>query len=56
MVELLEAVGFRVGDKSRELFIIMDEVLAGDERLSGNRRVVLLNERTHHLSSCSGGG
>jgi len=50
VVELLEAVGFRVGDKSRELFIIMDEVLAGDERLSGNRRVVLLNERTHHFT------
>jgi len=49
-VELLEAVGFRVGDKSRELFVIMDEVLAGDERLSGNRRVVLLNERTHHFT------
>nr|CAB3457015.1 unnamed protein product [Digitaria exilis] len=45
-VELLEAVGFRVGDEGGELFAVMDEV-PGDARLSGIRRAVLLLERAH---------
>ncbi|CAN6166901.1 unnamed protein product [Urochloa humidicola] len=45
-VELLEAVGFRVGDEGGELFAVMDEV-PGDARLSGIRRAVLFLERAH---------
>ncbi|XP_062199420.1 plant UBX domain-containing protein 2-like [Phragmites australis] len=45
-VELLEAVGFRVGDEGGELFAVMDEV-PGDARLGGIRRAVLLLERAH---------
>ncbi|WVZ64901.1 hypothetical protein U9M48_014351 [Paspalum notatum var. saurae] len=45
-LDLLEAVGFRVGDEGGELFAVMDEV-PGDARLSGIRRAVLLLERAH---------
>ncbi|KAJ1289610.1 hypothetical protein BS78_02G178100 [Paspalum vaginatum] len=45
-LELLEAVGFRVGDEGGELFAVMDEV-PGDASLSGIRRAVLLLERAH---------
>ncbi|CAN6210652.1 unnamed protein product [Urochloa humidicola] len=45
-VELLEAVGFRVGDEGGEHFAVMDEV-PGDARLAGIRRAVLLLERAH---------
>ncbi|KAL6846596.1 hypothetical protein ACP4OV_024044 [Aristida adscensionis] len=43
-LELLEAVGFRVGDEGGELFAVMDEV-PGDAKLGGIRRAVLLLER-----------
>ncbi|KAL6600771.1 hypothetical protein ACP70R_045056 [Stipagrostis hirtigluma subsp. patula] len=43
-LELLEAVGFRVGDEDGELFAVMDEV-PGDAKLGGIRRAVLLLER-----------
>ncbi|RLN42893.1 plant UBX domain-containing protein 2 [Panicum miliaceum] len=55
MVELLEAVGFRVRDESGELFMVIDEV-PSDARLNGGRRAVFLLERAHHSSPCSGGG
>ncbi|CAL5095857.1 unnamed protein product [Urochloa decumbens] len=45
-VELLEAVGFRVGDEDGELFAVMDQV-PGDARLAGIRRAVLLLETAH---------
>jgi len=45
-VELLEAVGFRVGEEGGELFAVMDDV-PSDARLSGIRRAVLLLERAH---------
>ncbi|KAK8459755.1 hypothetical protein SEVIR_2G208600v4 [Setaria viridis] len=49
-VELLEAVGFRVGDEGGELFALMDEV-PSDVRLGGIRRAVLLLERAHPSAS-----
>jgi len=49
-MELLEAVGFRVGDEGGELFAVMDEV-PGDARLSEIRRAVLLLERAHPSAS-----
>ncbi|PAN12320.1 hypothetical protein PAHAL_2G259200 [Panicum hallii] len=49
-LELLEAVGFRVGEEGGELFAVMDEV-PGDARLSGIRRAVLLLERAHPSAS-----
>lgn len=45
-VELLEAIGFRVGDEDGGLFAVMDEV-PSDARLGGIRRAVLLLERAH---------
>ncbi|RLN05594.1 plant UBX domain-containing protein 2 [Panicum miliaceum] len=53
VVELLEAVGFRFGHESGELFMVMYEV-PGDTRLSGSRRAVL--EREDHSAPCLGGG
>ncbi|KAM3275240.1 hypothetical protein ACQJBY_043915 [Aegilops geniculata] len=45
-LELLEAVGFTIGDESGELFAVMDETPA-EARLSGIRQAVLLLERSH---------
>lgn len=44
--ELLEAVGFRVGDEGGEPFAVMDEV-PSDARLNGIRRALLLLEGAH---------
>nr|XP_020186328.2 LOW QUALITY PROTEIN: plant UBX domain-containing protein 2 [Aegilops tauschii subsp. strangulata] len=45
-LELLEAVGFTIGDEGGELFAVMDETPA-EARLSGIRQAVLLLERSH---------
>ncbi|XP_044388737.1 plant UBX domain-containing protein 2 [Triticum aestivum] len=45
-LELLEAVGFTIGDESGELSAVMDETPA-EARLSGIRQAVLLLERSH---------
>lgn len=45
-LELLEAVGFTIGDESGELFAVMDEV-PQDARLGGIRQAVFLLERSH---------
>ncbi|XP_066390215.1 plant UBX domain-containing protein 2-like [Miscanthus floridulus] len=45
-VELLEAVGFTVGDEGGEPIAVMDEV-PSDARLNGIRRAVLLLEGAH---------
>jgi UBX domain-containing protein 6 len=45
-VELLEAVGFRIGDEGGEMFAVMDET-PGEARLGGIRRAVLLLEKAH---------
>jgi UBX domain-containing protein 6 len=45
-VELLEAVGFRVGDEGGEIFAVMDE-MPGEARLGGIRQAMLLFEKAH---------
>ncbi|KAK3133287.1 hypothetical protein QOZ80_6AG0534690 [Eleusine coracana subsp. coracana] len=45
-LELLEAVGFRVGDEGGEMFAVMDET-PSEARLGGIRRAVLLLEKAH---------
>ncbi|KAM0881002.1 hypothetical protein ACQ4PT_033210 [Festuca glaucescens] len=45
-LDLLEAVGFTIGDESGELFAVMDET-PNDLRLGGIRQAVLLLERSH---------
>ncbi|TVU09490.1 hypothetical protein EJB05_42966, partial [Eragrostis curvula] len=45
-LELLEAVGFRIGDEGGEMFAVMDET-PGEARLGGIRRAVLLLEKAH---------
>jgi UBX domain-containing protein 6 len=45
-LQLLEAVGFRVGDEGSEMFVVMDET-PGEASLRGIRRAVLLLEKAH---------